>query len=44
MVSAADLIALHADYRVASPRVASAVIEKTLAQALSCHVEDLLEL
>lgn len=31
-LSAADLVALHADYRVASPRVVSAVIEKGLAR------------
>lgn len=34
-LSAADLIALHADYRVASPRVVSAVIEKTLVRTAS---------
>ena len=34
-LSAADLIALHADYRVASPRVVSAVIEKSFARTSS---------
>ncbi len=33
-LSADDLVALYADYRVASPRVVSSVIEKSLARAV----------